>query len=78
MHNLEAKTIVHHTDTVSVIVSCSMKPVLVDHEGRIRLSNILTSVEEGLLALVTGCAHTKYHHCQSFDTLLRIKSCIVP
>ena len=57
-YDMEAKTVVHHSDTVSVIVSCSMKPVVVDHEGLIRLSNILTSVEERLLALVTGCAHT--------------------
>jgi len=57
-HNMEAKTVVHHSDTVSVIVSCSMKPVVVDHEGLIRLSNILTSVEERLLASVTCCAHT--------------------
>ena len=60
MHNMEAKTVVHHTDTVSVIVACSMKPVVVDHEGLIRLSNILTSVEERLLALVAGCVHIAY------------------
>jgi hypothetical protein len=35
-----------------------MEPVVVDHEGLIRLSNLLTSVEKKLLALVTGCAHT--------------------
>jgi hypothetical protein len=58
MHNLEAKTFVHHSDTVSIIVACSMKPGVVDNEGLIRLSNLLTSVEEKLLALVTGCAHT--------------------
>jgi hypothetical protein len=58
MYNMEAKTVIHHSDTVSVIVACSMKPVVVDHEGLIRLSNILTAVEERLLALVTGCAHT--------------------
>jgi hypothetical protein len=57
-YDMEAKTLVHHSDTVSVIVACSMKPVVVDHEGLIRLSNILTSVEEKLLVLVTGCAHT--------------------
>jgi hypothetical protein len=62
MYNMEAKTVVHHSDTVSVIVSCSMKPVVVvDHEGLIRLSNILTLVEERLLALVTYCAHTVPH-----------------
>jgi len=58
MYDMEAKTVVHHSDTVSVIVACSMKPVVVDHEGLIRLSNLLTSVEERLSALVTGCAHT--------------------
>jgi hypothetical protein len=55
---MEAKTVVHHSDTVSVIVACSMNPVVVDNEGLIRLSNILTTVEERLLALVTGCAHS--------------------
>jgi len=34
-----------------------MKPVVVDHEGLISLSSILTS-EEKLLALVIGCPHT--------------------
>jgi len=58
IHNMEAKTVIHHSDTVSVIVACSMKPVFVDHEGLIRLSNLLTSIEERLLALLTGCAHT--------------------
>ena len=57
-YDMEAKTVVHHSDTVSVIISCSMKPVIVDHEGLIRLSNILTSVEERLLAAVAGCPHT--------------------
>jgi hypothetical protein len=57
-YNIEAKTFVHHSDTVSVIVACSINPVVVDHEGLIRLSNTLTSVEERLLASVTGCAHT--------------------
>ena len=60
MYDMEAKTVVHHSDTVSVIVACSMKPVVVDHEGLIRLSNLLTSVEERLSALVTGCAHTTH------------------
>ncbi len=60
-YDMEAKTIVHHSDTVSVIISCSMKPVVVDHEGLIRLSSILTSVEERLLASVIGCPHAITH-----------------
>ena len=59
MYNMEAKTVVHHFGTVSIIVACSMKPVVVDHEDLIRLSNILTSVEEKLLALVT-CRAQQY------------------
>ena len=61
---MEAKTVVYHSDTVSVIISCSMKPVVVDQGGLIRLSNILTSVEEKLLALVTG-SRTQYPHCRN-------------
>ncbi|MGA9840926.1 MAG: hypothetical protein WBQ25_01280 [Nitrososphaeraceae archaeon] len=57
-YDMEAKTVVHHSDTVSVIVACSMKPVVVDHEGLIRLSNLRTSVEERLSALLTGCVRT--------------------
>ena len=43
------KTTIHHTDTVSVIVGCSLHPVAVDVKGLIRLSNALTRVEERLL-----------------------------
>ena len=46
---LTVKTTVHHTDTVSVIVGCSLRPVAVDVKGLIRLSNALTRVEEPLL-----------------------------
>ena len=28
MYDMEAKTVVHHSDTVSVIVSCSLKPLI--------------------------------------------------
>ena len=58
MYDMEAKTVIHYSDIVSVIVACSINPVVVDHEGLIRLSNILTSVEERLSAAVTGCLHT--------------------
>jgi hypothetical protein len=51
-HNLTIKVIVHHTDTVSVMVACSLNPVAVDIKGLVRLSNALTRVEERLLRLV--------------------------
>jgi hypothetical protein len=47
-HGLTVRTTVHHTDTVSVIVGCSLHPVAVDVKGLIRLSNALTRVEERL------------------------------
>jgi hypothetical protein len=52
VNELKITTTVHHTDTVSVAVACSMNPVIVDGKGIIRLSNALTRVEERLLRLV--------------------------
>ena len=51
-HGLTIKTTIHHTDTVSVIVACSLNPVAVDLKGLVRLSNALTRVEERLLRYI--------------------------
>ena len=51
-HDLAIKTTIHHTDTVSVIVACSLNPVAVDLKGLVRLSNALTRVEERLLRYI--------------------------
>jgi hypothetical protein len=51
-HDLIIKTTIHHTDTVSVMVACSLNPVAVDLKGLLRLSNALTRVEERLLRYV--------------------------
>jgi len=48
-HDLTIKTTIHHTDTVSVMVVCSLNPVAADLKGLVRLSNALTRVEERLL-----------------------------
>jgi hypothetical protein len=50
--DLTIKTTIHRTDTVSVIVACSLNPVAVDIKGLIRLSNALTRVEERLLRYI--------------------------
>jgi hypothetical protein len=57
-HNLTIKTTIHHTDTVSVIVACSLHPVAVDVNGVIRLSNALTRVEERLLRYIECAPQT--------------------
>ena len=53
-NDLMIRVVIHHTDTVSVSVGCSMKPVVSDIGGLIRLSNALTRVEERLSRLVDG------------------------
>lgn len=51
-YDLTIKTTIHHTDTVSVIVACSLNPVAADISGLVRLSNALTRVEEKLLRYI--------------------------
>jgi hypothetical protein len=50
--DLTIKTTLHHTDTVSVIVACSLNPVVIDLKGLVRFSNALTRVEERLLRYI--------------------------
>jgi|SRR6188472_273296 len=63
-HDLTIKTTIHKTDTVSVIIACSLNPVAVDQKGLVRLSNALTRVKERLLryrklAAVTVIIHSR-------------------
>ena len=51
-HDLTIKTTIHHTDTVSVMVACSLNPVAADLKGLVLLSNALTRVEERLLRYI--------------------------
>jgi|GEM_PF-1378117 hypothetical protein len=51
-HDLTIKTTIHHTDTISVIVACSLIPVAADLKGLVRLSNALTRVEERVLRYI--------------------------
>jgi hypothetical protein len=60
-HDLTIKVTVHHTDTVSVIVACSLRPVAADIKGLLQLSNALTRVEERLL---------RYIECRPLSLLL--------
>ncbi len=48
------KVSVHRTDTVSIIVGCSLNPVVMDVNGIIRLTNVLSVVEDRLSRLVKG------------------------
>ena len=53
-NDLTITVVIHHTDKFSVIVGCSLRPVILDIGGLIRLSNALTRVEERLSRLLEG------------------------
>jgi hypothetical protein len=52
LENHIIKTTVHRTDTVSVIVGCSVSPIPIDLFGLARLTSIIARVEERLQLLV--------------------------
>jgi len=49
------KTTVHRTNTVSVVVASSYRPIAVDVNGIIKLSNALTRVEDKLARVIDQC-----------------------
>ena len=52
--DLLVKATIHRTDTVSVVVGCSLYPVALDINGIIRLTNALSVVEDRLSRLADG------------------------
>lgn len=50
--NAIVKVLIHKTDTVSVIIGCSLKPIPLDANGIIRFFTLLTRVEEKLLTII--------------------------
>jgi hypothetical protein len=57
LRGLLVKATVHRTDTVSIVVGCSLNPVSLDVCGIIRLTNALSVVEDRLSRLVEDGAH---------------------
>jgi hypothetical protein len=53
--HLITRLTVHRTDTISVVIGCSYSPVVVDIHGLIRLSNVLTLVEDRLQRMINDC-----------------------
>lgn len=52
--NLKILATIHHTDTVSIILSCSNHPISIDEDGRIRLTSSLSRIQERLQVSVSG------------------------
>jgi hypothetical protein len=61
--DLNIKTTVHRTDTVSIVVGCSYAPIALDINGIIRLSNALTRVEERFSRLIADCGRITVKGC---------------
>jgi hypothetical protein len=59
IRGLLIKVTIHRTDTVSVVIGCSLDPVVLDVNGIIRLTNVLSVVEERLSRLVEGFCGVK-------------------
>ena len=53
IRDLLVKVGIHRTDTVSIVIGCSLNPVTLDVNGVIRLTNTLSIVEERLSWLAT-------------------------
>jgi hypothetical protein len=54
IRGLLIKVTIHMTDTVSVVIGCSLDPVVLDVNGIIRLTNVLSILEERLSRVVDG------------------------
>ncbi len=54
IRDLLVKATIHRTDTVSIIIGCSLNPISLDFKGIIRLTNALSIVEERISKFVEG------------------------
>ncbi|MGH9977734.1 MAG: hypothetical protein ACRD8Z_18150 [Nitrososphaeraceae archaeon] len=54
IRDLLVKATIHRTDTVSIMIGCSLNPISFDFKGIIRLTNVLSIVEERISRLVEG------------------------
>lgn len=54
IRDLLVKATIHRTDTVSIMLGCSLNPISLDFKGIIRLTNALSIVEERIARLVEG------------------------
>ena len=54
IRDLLVKATIHRTDTVSIMIGCSLNPISLDFKGIIRLTNALSIVEERISRLVEG------------------------
>ena len=60
INDVLVKATIHRTDTVSVMIGCSLNPISLDINGLIRLTKILSVVEDRLSQLFDGSPGAGY------------------
>jgi hypothetical protein len=67
------KTTVHNTNTVSVIVACTLNPIPIDMLGLVKLSSSLAILEDRLQGIVNGYNSTSIQNGEQYLSL-KLKS----
>lgn len=71
--NIIIKIKIHKTDTVSVIISCSLEPILLDTNGINRLFPLLARVEDRLVNIIDN-SHTTVNYSTNNNFIPDYKS----
>ena len=61
IEKLHVKIRIQKTDTVTVIISCSSNPIMLDPSGVMRLTEVLTRVDERLAAILNDFRNKTYN-----------------
>jgi hypothetical protein len=58
-NDIDVTATVHHTDTVSIAIACSYRPIAVNINGLMDCNESLVRAEERLTSLLSGCSNNK-------------------
>lgn len=58
--NALIRTVIHKSDTVSVTIGCSLRPITLDANGIINFYNLLVRIEEKLHTIFDNCVLVNY------------------
>lgn len=74
-HNVIVRIFIHKTDTVSVILGCSLQPIPLDLNGIIRFFTLLVRVEERLQNILDN--HTRTNSNTEYNSIPEYKNWII-
>jgi hypothetical protein len=76
INDLHIRTVVHKSDTVSVIVACSLAPVALSFNGINELSSTLTRAQERLNVILNNVDYCRGDQSKSNDDVPKNPDCI--